>query len=159
MLEEPATVTASEEGFAIVETQRKSTCGGCEASSTCGTSVLSKVFGNRNNRFRVRDPIGVKPGEQVIIGLPEAALPKASFIFYILPLFAMLLGAILGEWFAGQNNFSTTEPMTIICGLLGLLAGLLGVRRFSLKASRNNQYQAVILRRSADINLVFRAQQ
>ncbi|OOZ37370.1 SoxR reducing system RseC family protein [Solemya velesiana gill symbiont] len=153
MLEEPALVTNSEDGYAIVETQRKTTCGGCEAGSTCGTNVLAKVFGNRKSSFRVRNPIGAKPGERVIIGLPESALPKASVIFYLVPLVAMMLGAMLGEWLAGQLNFSSTEPMAIFCGLLGLLAGLLGARYFSLNASRDNQYQAVILRRSGDVNL------
>ncbi|MES9964489.1 MAG: SoxR reducing system RseC family protein [Candidatus Sedimenticola sp. 20ELBAFRAG] len=159
MLEESAIVTACEGEIAIVETQRKTTCGGCEAGSTCGTSLLAKVFGNRKNSFHVRNPIDARPGERVIIGVPEASLPKASFVFYLVPLLAMMAGAVSGEWLAQQINFQSTEPMAIFCGLFGLLAGLLWVRYFSLSTSRQDQYQAVILRRTSDVNLVFRTHQ
>ncbi|MCG8426642.1 MAG: SoxR reducing system RseC family protein [Chromatiales bacterium] len=149
MIEEPAVVIDNDGDFSRVETQRKTTCGGCAANNTCGTSVLAKVFGQKRTVLIVQNTIGAQPGEQVILGLPDASLPKASFLLYILPLLSMLLFALAGEWLAQVNHLSTiAEPAAILCGLLGLLAGLKGVSIYTQRFDNDHNYQAIILRRA-----------
>ena len=123
MIEETATVTASEGGFAQVETQRETACGGCSAKSACGTSALAKLFANRRASVRVLNPIGARPGEQVIVGLDESALTRVSFVFYIIPLLSLFLFAAGGEWLSGYLGFAATELSAIFGGLLGLSLG------------------------------------
>lgn len=154
MIEESAIVTATEGEFARVETQRASSCGGCEAKSSCGTSALAKVFGNRRTVVKVLNPIGAKSGDRVIVGLDESVLTRASFLFYIVPLLSLLAGSILGQSFAELFNLSSTEPLSIVSGLLGLLIGLAWIRRFATRSSKSNAYQAVILRRAGSVHVI-----
>ena len=146
MIEETATVTASEGEFAQVETQRETACGACSAKSACGTSVLAKLFSGRRASLRVLNPIGARPGERVIVGMDESALTRASFVFYIIPLLSLMLFAALGKWLAEQWAFAATEPLSILGGLFGLFLGLAWLKLYAAKISHLRKHQAVILR-------------
>lgn len=154
MIEENAIVTAIHGEFAQVETQRQSSCGSCEAKSSCGTSALAKVFGNRRNLVEVLNPIGAVPGDRVVVGLDESALTRASLVFYMLPLFSLLVSAIFGQWLAELLNFKSTEPLSIFCGLLGLLSGLYWLKGFARRNRRNSTFQAIILRHANRVQIV-----
>lgn len=154
MIEESAVVTATDGEFAKVETRRATSCGSCGAKSSCGTSALAKVFGNRSTVVEVLNPIGAVSGDRVIVGLEESALTRASFFFYIVPLLLLLAGGMLGQWIAELADFQSTEPLSILCGLLGLLAGLAWLRRFASRTSRSSAYQAVILRRAGSVHVI-----
>jgi len=154
MIEESAIVTATNGEFARVETQRATSCGSCEAKSSCGTSALAKVFGNRRTVVEVLNPIGAVSGERVIVGLDESALTRASFFFYIVPLLLLLTGGMLGQWLAETLSFQSTEPLSILGGLLGLLIGVVWLRWFAFRPSRSSAYQAVILRRAGSIHVI-----
>lgn len=154
MIEETAIVTATRGEFAQVETQRQSSCGSCDAKSACGTSALAKVFGNRRNLVEVLNPIGAVAGDRVIVGLDESALTRASFLFYILPIFTLFAGALLGQWLAEIMNYPSTEPLSIICGLLGLLGGLIWLRGFASRNRRSSSLQAVILRQANRVHII-----
>ncbi|MEJ1296412.1 MAG: SoxR reducing system RseC family protein [Candidatus Sedimenticola sp. (ex Thyasira tokunagai)] len=151
MIEEQALVISTDGEFAIVETERKATCGGCAGSSTCGVSAISKVFGQRRSSFKVLNGIGASPGEQVILGLAESTLLKSSVILYLVPLFSFFLFSLLGRWLATLLEFKSTEPMIIVSGLLGLLVGLLYLRYHAGSTRSDKRYQAVILRRAGRV--------
>ena len=155
MIEETVTITSTEGDMAVVEAQRKSTCGGCSVQSGCGTSLLAKAFGGKRNCFEVKNPIGAVRGEQVVIGIPESSLPKASFLFYLVPILLLLSGSIIAQTLAEKLGVTFMEPMTIFGGLLGLLTGLAGVRIFATRANQKHQYQAVVLRKANGTNHVF----
>ncbi len=156
MIEEQALVIRCDGTFAQVETQRSSSCGSCSAKSACGTAALAKVLGSRRSIVRVLNPIDARPGEQVVIGLEESALTRTSFVFYMVPLLALILGAILAQWIGGQWQFVNTEPFAIAGGLLGLLGGLLWVRRYAKSIRHDPQQQPIILRRSGEVEIHFK---
>lgn len=154
MIEESAIVTATEGEFARVETQRATSCGSCEAKRSCGTSALAKVFGNRRTVVEVLNPIGAVSGDRVIVGLDESVLTRASFLFYIVPLLLLLAGGIVGQSIAEQFNYQSTEPLSIVGGLLGLLIGLAWIRRLATRNIKNSAYQAVILRQAGSVHVI-----
>ena len=45
MIEENGRVVDVEDGYAWIETERRSTCGSCSANKGCGTATLAKVMG------------------------------------------------------------------------------------------------------------------
>jgi sigma-E factor negative regulatory protein RseC len=149
VIEETGLVVAVDGELAEVETQRTSACGGCAAKGGCGTSVLAQVFGARPSRVRVHNRIKALPGERVVVGLPEGAFLRAAFALYAVPLLGLFGGALGGEWLAQRAAAATTEPGAVLGGLLGLMAGLLWLRRFSRRADADSPYRAVILRRAA----------
>lgn len=150
MIEEQAVVVSSSGDYAEVETQRKSACGDCSATGTCGTAAMAQMFGKRKSLLKVANPIAAQPGDRVILGIEDSVITRASFVSYMLPVFALILTAILGQLGAAQMGAPVTEPYAILGGLFGLIIGLLLVRGYSRRIDRDRRYQPIILRQVRD---------
>ena len=130
MSEELATVVAIEGDYAWVECERRSACSGCQQQSNCGTGTVAKAFPLKAPRLRVRLTAEVRVGQQVRLGIPQESLLRGAALVYVLPLFCLLAGALLGQlWLAPLR--SGGEGITILCCLLGGVLGFLLVRYFS----------------------------
>ncbi len=101
MIEEIGVICALEQHnsqqVVLVETQIKSTCGSCEAQSNCGTGAIAKVFASKRETLSFRLNELVEVGQKVSLGIPEENLLKASAIVYCLPLFTLVLSAVIGQ--------------------------------------------------------------
>lgn len=150
MIEEKAIVVSTSEKFAQVQTQRRTACGVCAAQSGCGTSLLSKVFGNKRSSLSVLKTVNAKPGDQVVIGLEEQVLVKISLVVYLVPLLGLILSAVVGKVGAEELDILSPELVSIFSGLIGLLIALSWVRRFMRSIQTDRSYQAVILRMESD---------
>ncbi len=146
MIEEQARVVAIEDEYALVETQRKSTCESCSVNKGCGTAVVSKVFGRSALQLRALNHINAKVGEYVVIGIDERWLLKGSFAAYIIPLVLMLLCAGIGEMIGERLWGVEAEGATIVGAALGLSAGFFWLRRYTQKLRQRNVCQPEILR-------------
>lgn len=151
MIEQEAVVVSVEGEFAAVRVQRQTACGSCSAKAGCGSAIFSSLFGNKRTDLRVLNRIEARPGDRVVIGLREAPFLRAAFALYTIPLLTMIGGAILGEWLALRAASASTEPASLIGGLLGLAGGLAWVRWFSRRSSQDTAYQATMLRRAGGI--------
>ncbi|CAJ1809193.1 Protein RseC [Aeromonas veronii] len=130
MSEELATVVAIEGDHAWVECERRSACSGCQQQSGCGTGTVAKAFPLKAPRLRVRLTAEVSVGQQIRLGIPQESLLRGAALVYVLPLFCLLAGALLGQlWLAPL--LSGGEGITILCCLLGGVLGFLLVRYFS----------------------------
>ena len=147
MIEETATVIRCEGKFAWVEAQRQTTCGNCTANKGCGTSVLAKVVGKKVSQMRVINHVHAQVGDNVIVGMNEAALLKGSVAVYLFPLLFMLLFAVTGNVIATQIEWSN-EPVVILFALAGLIVAGVWLRRFTRRIQDDSVYQPVILRRA-----------
>ncbi len=145
MIEEQGQVVSIEGEYAWVETEPSSSCGQCSARKGCGTAALSSVFNRGTTKVRVLNQAHARAGERVIVGLQEAALLRGAFAVYFVPILSMLIAAGLVQWLWQPIS----ELVEISAGMLGLIAGLLWLRRFSGQISSDARYQAVILRRVA----------
>ncbi len=145
MIEKSARVVETGAGYALVETRRGTACSSCSVGGACGTSVIAKLFGNRSHRFRVRDELGALPGEQVVIGIPDAILTRASLTAYLQPLLALMGTALLAK------VLGAGEGLTALAGLLGLGLGLVMAGRSSARG--RERYRPLVLRRTRDCPL------
>jgi len=139
MIEEHATVIALEGKEALLQTQRKSACQSCSVKAGCGTSVLSKVVGQRSRQIRIENSLNAQLGDTVLLGVNEQALVQGSLLIYALPLVVMLLLAVLAEWWAQGQGYNS-ELLAIVAALLGFVISLLAVRFF---VSRNKLKQCL----------------
>tara|TARA_R110000850_G_scaffold87866_2_gene188728 strand:+ start:20506 stop:20979 length:474 start_codon:yes stop_codon:yes gene_type:complete len=150
VIEERGRVVGIEPGAAWVETIRRSTCGSCQARAGCGQALLERL-GARSRRGFIRvifdQPVAV--GDEVIIGLPEDAVLKASALMYVLPLAMLFLFAFL------TNLAGLAEPWIILAAVAGLACGFALTGWHTHRTRANPQYQAQILRHlpsgSADV--------
>ena len=147
MIEETGLVVSVRGATAEVEAQRRGACGGCSVNGACGTSLLERYLGRKRSLLMVQNAVGAVPGDRVVVGMPEGALLTASFAAYLVPLLAMIGGAIAGVQLAGVLAPSYEQPMSILTGLGGLVAALAWLRRFSLVRSSDERYRPRILRR------------
>jgi sigma-E factor negative regulatory protein RseC len=150
MIEEQGRVIDVHDGYVWVETQRRSSCDKCSANTGCGTSVLSKVLGQRRTRVRALDSLGTKTGDEVVIGIEDAALLRSSLAAYLVPLLGLLLGALCGGTLAARLGISD-EAGSILCALAGLAAGIVWLSYYARRTSHDRRYQPVVLRRTAHI--------
>jgi sigma-E factor negative regulatory protein RseC len=139
-----------EPSYAWIETERKSSCGHCAGKSSCGTQVLSKVLGKRNNQFKVLNESHAKKGDLVLIAIDDTILLSGSFLLYFVPLLTMILSSFLATVLSQQLNYLTDQidTISIIFALLGFITGVAYVR-FNIKKMtqiNKNHYQARIIK-------------
>ena len=125
MLTETGRVVAVETDSIWVETIRQSTCGACAARKGCGHGLLNRYSDGRRGYIRVLPGESVQPREcriddQVMIAIPEDVILRGSFIVYLMPLLALLAGAVLGTTVLAANP----DLGAVLGGLSGLGLGL-----------------------------------
>jgi sigma-E factor negative regulatory protein RseC len=141
MIEESGRVVAVEGDFAWIESERKSTCGGCAVRKGCGTSAIAKVLGQRRTRLRVVNRIHAGVGDDVVVGISESGLVRGSLAVYAAPLAGLFAGALAGNLLA-----SNSELVTVAAALAGFVAALLWLKRFSRATEKDAAFQPVVLR-------------
>jgi sigma-E factor negative regulatory protein RseC len=145
MIEEYAWVVEAAEGYAWVETRRRSACGSCSVGDACGTSVIAKLFADRSQRFQVRNDLGALPGERVVVGISDATLARASLTAYLFPLLLLMGAALLAQ------ALGAGEGLSALVGLIGLGLGLALAGRSGTRG--RERYRPLMLRRISDRRL------
>lgn len=98
MMQEEGQVTGHGKEGVWVETQRRSTCGACNARSSCGSGLLSQFSCRKPHRVLIHVPAGEDlpmVGERVVISIDESAFLRSAGLLYGLPLVSGMLGASL----------------------------------------------------------------
>lgn len=143
MIEETGRVLEVRSGGVMVETIRQSACSSCSAAKGCGQKMLASVGQGQSFEVLATNPrqLMINSGDQVVLGLAETALLKASMLAYLLPLLTMIALAGIGD-LSGM-----ADPWVAVLGGLGLFAGLLLVKSWVKQNSVSRcQYHPEILR-------------
>ncbi len=119
MIKEQAIVKKIQGDHAIVELGRDNGCQGCELSAACGTGSLGKLLGFRLKPLSIVNDNHLKPGDRVIIGLPEKSYLSACFLIYLLPLICLFIFALLADIIFGSR-----DGLNVLAAMVGLLAGI-----------------------------------
>ncbi len=108
-MKEKGIVQTTSDGEAVVVITRHSACNKCDRD--CG---LSKN-GHESEQMEVEviDPIGTSPGDEVTVEMEANRLHFASFMIYLFPIMAMLLGYFIFSWLAGIAAIASVEPVGI----------------------------------------------
>ncbi|PSF10661.1 sigma E positive regulator RseC/MucC [Marinobacter fuscus] len=139
MITETGRVVAEAGSSVWVQTIRTSACQSCAARSGCGQRVLAAASGGKANQVLIENTIGARVGDDVIIGLDEQALLRASVAVYGGPLVLMVAGSILMHRVFGPQDIAAIGG-----ALAGLGAGFLLVRRWQARAGE--RYKPRLLR-------------
>ena len=142
MIEEEGLVVALSGVRAEVETRRASGCGGCTADGACSTSLLNRLLGRRPVRLLALNRAGAEVGDRVVVGVDESALLRAALAAYLVPILALLAGAMLGRFLTDG-----AESGSLLGGSVGLLVAFAWLRRDSGRLGGNPAGRPVVLRR------------
>lgn len=86
-------------GFVEISVPRKSACGhDCEECAGCGMTGAAI-------HARASDPVGVKPGDKVVVQSETKKLLGVVALVYLLPVVAFLLGYFLSEGLAEKVRY------------------------------------------------------
>ena len=86
-------------GFVEISVPRKSACGhDCEECAGCGMTGAAI-------HARASDPIGVKPGDKVVVQSETKKLLGVVALVYLLPVVAFLLGYFLSEGLLEKTRY------------------------------------------------------
>lgn len=86
-------------GMAEISVPRKSACGhDCEECAGCGMTGAAI-------HARASDPVGVKPGDKVVVQSETKKLLGVVALVYLLPVVAFLLGYFLSEGLAEKVRY------------------------------------------------------
>jgi sigma-E factor negative regulatory protein RseC len=152
MITETAIVVAIVNNETWIQTQRQTACGQCSANKGCGTSVLSKVIGNKLSKMKAVNKINAQIGDEVVVGLNEASLLRGAFMTYLMPLLFLFVFALIGQFvnslFATQNS----EVIIILFAAFGFYLGLKKLKIFSNSISNDENFQPVIIKKSGHLS-------
>jgi sigma-E factor negative regulatory protein RseC len=140
-IETIATVARLEKDHAIVLAERASACGGCASASGCATGTLAARPGDRMNAVRARNDCGAKPGDRVVITMPEGVLLRGSLRLYAVPLAGLLAGAFASA-LAGLG-----DGVVALSSFAGLALGLVYAGRYARQRANDPDFEPVIVRR------------
>ncbi|SEK81716.1 positive regulator of sigma(E), RseC/MucC [Atopomonas hussainii] len=140
MIEEQGRVVALEAGAVWVQTIRQSTCQSCSAKAGCGQGLMQRLgVGQRHGYVRcLTDDASLQVDDDVVIGVPEDAVVKSSMLVYLLPLLALLAGAVAGEAWG--------ELASVLLAGLAFAIALLVVRWYDRRHADDPALQPVVLR-------------
>ena len=127
MIEQQGVVVASRSGRAQVRLGGRSGCTACDAGRGCGAGIFGRLLRRRPLVLTLDDALGVSPGQAVMVGLPESWFLTLVTRFYLYPLLAGLVGAMLGHYVS--DKFEAVMAVKDAAALLGaVLAGTAAVR-------------------------------
>lgn len=124
-------------------------CGSCGGRG-CGSggSFLGLAPAPAPPQLTVRDRLGVKPGQRVVVGLPEGVVMRAAFAHYLVPLLGLFLGAGAFHFLAGFWGVAAVEGVTLLGAAVGMLAAFQWLRGFSRRLGRDPRFEPLVLRES-----------
>ncbi|CAC9593907.1 Sigma factor RpoE regulatory protein RseC [uncultured Gammaproteobacteria bacterium] len=107
-----------------LKVNRSSGCHSCEARSGCGTGILANYF-EQYTVFNKPLQNGVKIGDFITLEISSNELFYRAFQLYMLPLFALFTGGILGN-----IVYPSSEGMQILLAFIGFFTSLLLTKYF-----------------------------
>lgn len=140
MATEEGIVTKTFDGMAWVKTTRSSACKHCSAKDSCSTHG-----GGQSMMIKVENRVAARAGDRVILTLKTASLLKAAFLIYILPILAMLVGAMIGGHFAGRME-ADVSAVAAISGGSAFVAAILFMKYQGNRMGSRSDYTPKILR-------------
>lgn len=142
MLESRGVVIESDGSTALVEVRSRAGCGHCASVRGCATDMLSRAFPRRAQRFRVANPVGARPGDEVVVGVSDGALYRGSLAVYPVALVGLLAGAMGGAGLAGSSMHP--DLAAVLGAGLGLVLAWAWIRRFAAGRSGADRQPRII---------------
>lgn len=117
MIEEAANVVSVQGKYVEIQMQRQSACSHCELERGCGTGAIGRMLGHRNKPLFIENTLNMKPGDRILLGMPDRSFLKASLLIYGLPLGLLVISTVLAQ--IVSNGSEVLVPIAAVAGLLG----------------------------------------
>lgn len=140
MATETGIVTKLKSKEAWVTTTRTGACEACAAKGSCRT-----LGGGKEMEVEAINTVGARVGDTVIIGFETSSLLKISFLLYIVPVFGMIVGAVIGLKLALFYHYDESM-FSAIFAFLFFFSSIPIIRSTGKKLAKKNEYRPKIIR-------------
>ena len=140
MIEEQALVIFKEDDQVSVEIMRTKPCGLCGKTQGCGNSIWGKIFSHKRNKLSIKNNIGVKVGDRVMLTIEENYLLRSSLLLYGLPLLFLFIGMVFMDTITQKNS----DLWVLVGAIFGMLSGLILVK-FLARKNHDRLYKEAII--------------
>ena len=125
--------------IAIVLCQKNSACAHCSAEGVCNPGDTGQA-----RSVEAYNSVGAQVGDQVRLSVSTRSFLRSSFLLYIVPLIALIIGAFIGQEIAPSfENGLDANALSAIMGT-GLMALSFLVIRMSNKLLSKKDYMPQI---------------
>lgn len=151
MIEETATVVAVNGNQITVKSTIKSTCHSCNQQDDCGSGQIAKAIPHKalTTCFE-NNSIHLNVGDEVVIGLSEKSVISSALQVYMLPLFAMIIFAAIGQFILVEQQHMH-ELLALTFAILGGYIGHLLAKTLQHKQQIQSNLQPKLLRKCSDV--------
>ena len=140
MLEEVGVVVRVEGELAIVKTKRSSMCDGCHSGGFC-----KALGGGSDMEVAARNEVGAQAGDEVRMTVASKTFLKASFLVYMVPVTALILGALLGTKVGPTlSPGASSDLFPVVFGLVFFFLSFVLMRVWAKGVRGGDQYCPVI---------------
>ncbi|HAS6043332.1 TPA: transcriptional regulator [Vibrio vulnificus] len=139
-------VTPNDHGFEVaLSCEQQTSCSSCSSQKSCGTGVVSKVFGNKSLLWHLETQRRLHVGQVVEIGIPEQSLLQSAMLVYLLPIVAMLLGALFGH-LVFSPWLEMGEGAVVLTSMLFAFIGILLAKKLAQPLEQKSAAQVELMR-------------
>ncbi|WP_333013834.1 SoxR reducing system RseC family protein [Vibrio vulnificus] len=139
-------VTPNGHGFEVaLSCEQQTSCSSCSSQKSCGTGVVSKAFGNKSLLWHLETQRRLHVGQVVEIGIPEQSLLQSAMLVYLLPIVAMLLGALFGHLVLSPW-LEMGEGAVVLTSMLFAFIGILLAKKLAQPLEQKSAAQVELMR-------------
>ncbi|MDK2623354.1 SoxR reducing system RseC family protein [Vibrio vulnificus] len=139
-------VTPNDHGFEVaLSCEQQTSCSSCSSQKSCGTGVVSKAFGNKSLLWHLETQRRLHVGQVVEIGIPEQSLLQSAMLVYLLPIVAMLLGALFGHLVLSPW-LEMGEGAVVLNSMLFAFIGILLAKKLAQPLEQKSAAQVELMR-------------
>ncbi|BAC95598.1 positive regulator of sigma E activity [Vibrio vulnificus YJ016] len=139
-------MTPNDHGFEVaLSCEQQTSCSSCSSQKSCGTGVVSKAFGNKSLLWHLETQRRLHVGQVVEIGIPEQSLLQSAMLVYLLPIFAMLLGALFGHLVLSPW-LEMGEGAVVLTSMLFAFIGILLAKKLAQPLEQKSAAQVELMR-------------
>ena len=134
MVKEVGVIEKVREHTAFVRVRRSSGCAHCEHRAMCDAESTNEVLLEMTNDLQAH------VDDRVEISVPTRSLVKLSLLVYMLPVFALILGAYAGGEWANLEGMHPTLA-SILGGGMAFVISLFFLKRLDRTEKTKREYQ------------------
>lgn len=141
-----SSVTQNAKGYDVeLSCEQQTSCSSCSSQKSCGTGIVSKAIGSKALHWHLVTKKMVKVGQVVEIGLAEKSLLQSAAVVYLIPLFSLMVGALVANWWIAPS-LGFGEGLVILLSALSAFAGIYVAKALASRIERQSSEQVILLR-------------
>jgi sigma-E factor negative regulatory protein RseC len=120
MIEQQGKVVGVTGDLASIRLGGSQGCPACDAGRGCGAGLFGRLLKNRPVDLELNNRHDARPGQAVMVGIPEALFIRLVARLYLYPLLGGLAGAGIGHYLSLMMGLGPagSDITALVCGIL-----------------------------------------